>query len=235
MKKDIRRKPKMPVVLTKTTGLHGKPFKLKINYSPKRKLFYINLPDYMASVLGKKEVSMPLVKPMDRKDASYDPQHSVEIRFNEAVKEYDALVESKQEVIFYTFKSRIKPIEFPGNTDEIHSDDEMFSAGIALDLWFSPGYITKHPVDDEVIFHDLTGKKIGTSQWLNRDWKYLSYTPEREAFFTAFRDYLKTGITKMKDFFAQEIDVIAQLIDSGMTPALPAPVSNHKEDTENNS
>ncbi len=214
----------MPVVSTESIRLHGSPFSLKINYSSPRKRFYINLPKYVASTLNQKDVSVPMIRPDDFEYKEYDPEFWVRNKFDEAVKQYDDIVQRKQKVIFYTFKSKVRPVGFPGSGSSIHPHHEVHTAGIGLDLWYCPGFILIHPVDSTRTFFDLSGKDLGNSTWTHSDWRYMDYTPEREAFFEKFREYLENGITNMSTFFNQENDMVAQLIDTGMTPALPGPI-----------
>jgi len=211
----------MPVVSTRTEWVHGKDFKVRLNYSPKRKIFYIKLPSYVAATLGIEQVEASAIN-QDPNIKEYDPQRAVERKFEAAIKDYDKLVETKKKVIFYTFQSRVrKQGIFPGHSDS-YGPGEVSSYGVAMDLWFNVGMIMQHPVRESVQYFDLSGKKVGDSGW--KDWKWMEWTAEREAFFSSFREYLENGIVQMREFFNKADATIAQLIDKGMTPALPAPI-----------
>lgn len=208
----------MPKISTWSWRIDGKDVTFTIAYSLKDATFYANLPPWMAGVLNKQTI--------------YGKTHrEIELSLHEAVKEYGKRTRTEQKVIFYVFKSMVRPLNFEGD-NEAHGLDEMCSEGVALDLWFRVGYIIKDPAESLEIYltekHEIprSGGVFGAMK--NRWVHYMPYTKEREQFFLAFRKYLVDGITTMNDFFKKETE-LPQLIDEMIRkrkalPFIPQPL-----------
>ena len=126
----------------------------------------------------------------------------------DAITRYDNLLKTEKKVIFYRFASQIRPLDFKNWQDNgaIHANDEVFSNGVGLDLWFQVGYVLTSPKENN--YH--TGNEL----YLNADheeadWRwnktlYMDFDESRLLFLVSFREYLVQGITRMQDFFKQD-------------------------------
>jgi hypothetical protein len=140
-----------------------------------------------------------------------------------ALELYSELKTVEKKVIFYEYKSRVQPLDF--NSDSISSgQDEMCSRGVAMDLWFAVGYVIKSPKTcimstGNELYLDADHKE---ACWRWDKTRYMDYTPEREMFFMMFRDYLTSGIERMKAFFATSELAMPAMIDMAIkNKALP--------------
>jgi len=180
--------------------IDGKRIDFIIAYSIKDREFYVTLPGWMAGVVEKSDVKAKT-------------QHEVEKQLHDTIEEYGKRKRTEKKVIFYTFKSMIRPINFDG-PNMAEGNTEMCTTGIALELWFRIGYVIKNPVNYRDVFVDENhedNNQLDSYESVN----YMDYTPEREKFFLAFREWLGQGIERMRDFFKQVKDT-PQLIDKAV-------------------
>jgi hypothetical protein len=177
--------------------------------------FYINLPKYIDDVLYTSN------RISGRVTGETELECAKELK--EVLKLYSELKTTEKKVIFYEYKSRVQPLDF--NSDSISSGaNEMCSKGVAMDLWFAVGYVinspkTCTPSTNNELYLDADHKE---ACWRRNKTCYMPYTPEREMFFLMFRDYLISGIEKMKAFFANSELAMPLMIDNAIkSKALP--------------
>jgi hypothetical protein len=163
-----------------------------IAYSVKRRIFYVTLPRFIAGVLG-----------CDIPEIIGDTQREAENNLHKAIEEYGKRKATEQKVIFYTFASMVRPIDFD-DLNTANGLSELCTEGVALDLWFRVGYIIRNPTDFQETYLLENREKPQFSSKLGQRWvRYMSYTKEREVFFMKFREWLVEGIEKMSKFFKE--------------------------------
>lgn len=183
----------MPKITKRSYRINKKDIEFTIAYSLKDQEFYITLPDWMAGLLQTERLGAKT-------------QWDVEQALEQAVKKYGNLTKLEEKVIFYTFKSMIRELNFEDD-NAAQGLDEMCSEGVALDLWFRVGYVVRDPTENREIYlteEHKCPRGAGVFAALEYQWcHYMTYTPEREQFFLAFREWLITGIVKMGNFFKE--------------------------------
>lgn len=183
----------MPKITTFTFPISGKDAVFTIAYSLKRGEFYAVLPLWMAGILQTTEVIGKT-------------HYAVESSLRDAIEKYGKLKAVEEKVIFYVFKSMVRDLNFEGD-NSAQGLDQMCSEGAALDLWFRVGYVIRNPTEHQEIYLNENHEKPRQSgvfgALANRWVHYMPYTPEREQFFLAFREWLISGIEKMQSFFKE--------------------------------
>jgi hypothetical protein len=176
--------------------------------------FYINLPKHVADILYNGS-RVPTVSATTELECVRELKKALTL--------YSELKTTEKKVIFYEYKSRVQPLDF--NSDSISSGQgEMCSRGVAMDLWFAVGYVIKSPKTciastGHELYLDSDHKE---ACWRYDKTRYMDYTSEREMFFLMFRDYLTSGIEKMKAFFEKSELAVPMMIDSAIkNKALP--------------
>lgn len=197
-------------------SIAGKWVRIPSNYSNRTNQFYINVPAPICETMNQLTVTS---------EASLN---DVESRFRELLEAYSKKAKTRRAVIFYTFKSKVRPLNFIseapvgagyGQTRTIR-EDETDTRGVGIDLWFLHGYEETDPITLRRSYLNLEMKLIGDNFSSDR-WKVMGYTEERLSFFIKFREYLKEGIERMQAFFSPANDIPA-LIDAAVkTNALP--------------
>jgi len=137
-------------------------------------------------------------------------QHEIEKNIAEAIKEYGRRKTVEIKVIFYTFKSMVRELNFDGDNSAC-GYSEMCSLGVGLDLWFRIGYVIKDPTQHYEIYVNEKHEKF--EHYLNIGSPYMVWTKEREQFFLAFREWLIGGVEKMQGFF-KDTKALPQLMDN---------------------
>jgi len=180
---------------------------LVVKYTSTDDFFYVDLPDYIQSVVGKR-----MVRSDTRKGA-------IEA-FKKAVREYEIRVLSKRKIILYLFRANVKG-EVNGEPYEkytlslYHQQRELSSA---LNLWWTVCYETGLPehtnAKENTLYYNLDGSKLDLPYTSREDRIAIDWTEDREAFFRSFSQQLAELVYKA-DGFLNKTDDLLKLIDSG--------------------
>lgn len=182
----------MPKITHREYKIDGQYVKIDVCYSARNKRFYAIFPPQIAAVL-------------DQTMTTGDTQDEAEKHLDLCINEYGNRKTTEAKVIFYTFKSMVRPINYDG-PNQSSGNTEMCSMGVALDLYFRVGYVIRNPTESSPVNKGelFLNENHERDDYLHYEsMNYLGYTPEREQFFIAFREWLASGITKMQDFFKQ--------------------------------
>lgn len=212
----------MTVLRKPSYKIAGQEVKVASNYSVRDNEFYINVPAPVCETMGVNTVS------------SKDSLDAVERGFRALLVSYEEKAKTRREVIFYTFKSKVRPLQFIGEENNFgyrsrgisfNPDYEVPTYGIGLDLWFLCGFTETNPNTGKRTYFDQSMNRIGDDDTTHGEWKIMDYSEARLDFFVAFRNYLKAGIENMQRFFSPSQNIPALIDQAMMTKALPFPTN----------
>jgi len=206
----------MPVIRTGTIHYEQGTYKQVVKYKVREKRFSIILPEWTHEYLGYDTV---YGETLDRVDTA----------FAVAMREYDELARYKKRVIVYDFKANA----FIWNEDKtrciFRKEEISFSKGTGLSFWYNVLDERQAPGEKHKKYYLLDGR------YAQADWhdslKVIEWTKDRENFCKALETGLEQMIMNAWEFFNQEPDKIAQLIDSGLK-LLPEPNKTSVQEEE---